>query len=134
MPPDDVQKPRILVVDDEPAIRRMVGKRLEVAGYEVIFASDGLEALNEARSQEPNLILLDLMLPKLNGYEVCRMLKFDKKYKTIPIVLLTARAAVSDELMGKACGANAFLRKPFDSKIMLSRIEELLKSSQTQSQ
>src|SRR5262245_2555489 len=101
------EKPRILLVDDEPSIVKMVGKRLEVEGVEVLIAVDGQDGLTKARAESPDLIVLDLMLPQLNGYEVCTMLKQDTRYRHIPIVLFTAKAQEKDEKLGMECGANA---------------------------
>ena len=78
---------KILVVEDDLVTQRMLSARLEITGYDVITASDGEEALNKARKENPDLLILDLMLPKMTGYEVCRMLKFDDKYKKIPIII-----------------------------------------------
>ena len=94
------EKPKILLVDDEPSIVKMVGKRLEVEGFEVLVAVDGQDGLTKARAESPNLIVLDLMLPKLNGYEVCTMLKQDARYQKIPIVLFTAKTQDKDEKLG----------------------------------
>ena len=93
------EKPRLLLVDDEPSIVKMVGKRLEVEGFDVLIAMDGQEALNKAQSEQPDLIILDLMLPKLNGYEVCTMLKQDTRHQHIPIVIFTAKTQEKDEKM-----------------------------------
>ena len=121
------EKKRILVVDDEADLVDMLKMRLEVNNYDVITAYDGQEALDKARKEKPDLIILDLMLPKIDGYKVCRMLKFDEKYKKIPIILFTARAQDSDQTMGKEVGANAYVTKPFEPKVLLGKIEELLK-------
>ena len=120
------EKHRILLVDDEPSIVKMVGKRLEVEGFDVIIAMDAQEALNKARSEHPDLIVLDLMLPKLNGYEVCTMLKQDTRYQKIPIVLFTAKAQEKDEKLGMECGANAYVRKPFRAQELLEKIRSLI--------
>jgi len=117
---------KILVVDDEMELQMGVVIRLKAAGFEVLTASDGLEGLEKARKEEPDLILLDLMLPKMDGYKVCRMLKFDAKYKDIPIILLTARAQDTDKSMGGDAGANAYITKPFDHRELLDKIKELL--------
>lgn len=122
-------KPRILLVDDEPSIVKMVGKRLEVEGFDVLVAVDGQEGLAKAQTQQPDLIILDLMLPKLNGYEVCTMLKQDTRYQKIPIILFTARAREKDEKLGMECGANAYVRKPFRAQELLERIRLLLAAS-----
>jgi DNA-binding response OmpR family regulator len=117
---------KILVTDDSATIIEMIKEALELGGYSVITAKDGQEALDKARREKPDLIILDLMLPKLDGYKVCRMLKFDEKYKAIPIVMFTARAQESDKLLGKEVGADAYLTKPFDPEKLLGKIKELL--------
>ena len=117
---------RILLVDDEPSIVKMVGKRLEVEGFDVLIATDGQDGLTKARTQSPDLIVLDLMLPKLNGYEVCTMLKQDSRYQKIPVVMFTAKAQEKDEKLGLECGANAYVRKPFRAQELLGKIRSLL--------
>ena len=119
-------KPRILLVDDEPSIVKMVGKRLEVEGFDVLIAMDGQDGLAKARTQSPDLIVLDLMLPKLNGYEVCTMLKQDSRYQKIPVVMFTAKAQEKDEKLGLECGADAYVRKPFRAQELLGKIRSLL--------
>jgi DNA-binding response OmpR family regulator len=119
-------KPRILLVDDEPSIVKMVSKRLEVEGFEVLVATDGQQALQRAQTDNPDLLILDLMLPKLNGYEVCTMLKQDTRYQKIPIVMFTAKAQDRDEKLGRECGADAYIRKPFQSQELLETIRSLV--------
>lgn len=120
-------KKRILVVDDEVDIVDMVKMRLEANDYDVITAYDGPEGLAKARKENPDLIILDLMLPKMDGYKVCAMLKRDQKYSSIPIVMFTARAQESDEKLGKELGADAYITKPFEPKVLLAKIQELIK-------
>lgn len=117
---------RILVADDEVEAVKMMRIVLEASGYEVIGAHDGQEALEKARKEIPHLMILDLMLPKLDGYRVCRMLKFDEKYRHIPIIIFTARAQESDRKMGEEVGANAYITKPFEHAVLLGKIRELL--------
>lgn len=119
-------KKKILIVDDEPHTVQTVKDRLEFGGYEVITAVDGEEALSKARNDAPNLILLDLMLPKMNGYEVCQLLKFDQKYKHIPIIMLTARTQETDKNMGKETGADEYVTKPFEFDDLVSKIKTYL--------
>ena len=126
------EQPRILVVDDEPSIVKMVGKRLEVEGFQVSVAVDGQEGLAKAQSEQPDLIILDLMLPKLNGYEVCTMLKQDVRYQKIPILLFTAKTQDKDEQLGMECGANAYVRKPFRVPELLETIRKLIAAGGTQ--
>ena len=116
---------KILVVDDEAKMIDMVKMRLEANGYDVITAYNGQEGLDKARRESPDLIILDLMLPKIDGYKVCRMLKFDEKYKNIPIILFTARAQQEDEKLGKEVGADAYITKPFEPQVLLEKIKQL---------
>lgn len=122
-----MDKKKILVVDDEKDLVEAVKFRLEANNYEVIQAYDGQEALVQARKLKPDLIILDLMLPKIDGYKVCRMLKFDERYKKIPIIMFTARAQESDKKLGEEVGADAYITKPFEPEVLLSKIKELLK-------
>jgi len=120
---------KILFVDDEPQLVEMVKIRLEANDYEVILASDGEQALEKARGEKPDLIILDIMLPKMDGYKVCRMLKFDDKYSNIPVIMLTARSQKSEKSMGEEVGADAYIIKPFEPQMLLGKIKELLKES-----
>ena len=121
-----MDKKRILIVDDEEDIVNVLRFRLEANNYAVLSASEGQEGLNKARAEKPDLIILDLMLPKLDGYKVCRMLKFDESYKSIPIIMFTARAQKKDEELGMEMGADAYIAKPFEPEILLGKIKELL--------
>ncbi|PIU40872.1 MAG: two-component system response regulator [Candidatus Omnitrophica bacterium CG07_land_8_20_14_0_80_42_15] len=117
---------KILVVDDEIQLVEMVKLRLQANGYIVLTAGDGQEALEKARKEKPDLIILDLMLPKIDGYKVCRMLKFDEKYKKIPILMFTARAQESDKKLGEEVGADGYITKPFEPSVLISKIHELI--------
>ena len=121
-------KKKILLVDDEQDMVYAVKMQLEADGFQVLTAKDGQEGLDKARKENPGLIILDLMLPKIDGYKVCRMLKFDEKYKKIPIIIYTARAQAVDEKLGYEVGADAYMTKPFDPKKLLAKINELLNS------
>lgn len=120
-------KKRILLIEDEVSLVNVIKVRLELNSYGVIIAHDGKEGLELARKEKPDLIILDLMLPKIDGYKVCRMLKFDEKYKKIPIIMFTARAQESDKKLGKEVGADGYILKPFEPEVLLSKIEELLR-------
>lgn len=117
---------KILVVDDEEHIVEMLRMRLEVHGYDVIAAYDGQEGLRLAKTESPDLIILDVMLPKMDGYSVCRMLKYDNKYSSIPIIMLTARAQQQDQNIGEKTGADIYMIKPFDPKELMGKVEEFL--------
>lgn len=120
---------KILIIEDEEAIRFILEKRLSNAGYIVISAENGIEGLNKARKENPDLILLDLMLPGIDGYQVCSILKRDRRYSHIPIIILTARIQQKDYELAMELGADAFLTKPFESQVLLNKIEELLKNN-----
>lgn len=120
-------KKKILVVDDEAALVEMIALRLEANDFAVIKAYDGQVAFNLARTEKPDLIILDLMLPKIDGYKVCRMLKFDEKYKNIPVILFTAKVQDADKELGKQVRADAYVTKPFEAEVLLAKINQLLK-------
>ena len=122
-----MDKKRILVIDDEADLVEMLSLRLQINGYEVLTASDGQEGQEKAREDKPDLIILDLMLPKIDGYKICLMLKFDEKYKNIPIILFTARAQETDISLGEEVRADAYIVKPFEPDILLAKIKELIK-------
>ena len=124
---------RVLVVDDEPDLVRILQFGLQSAGYVVESASDGQEGLKKAREVKPDIILLDLMLPKLDGYKICRLLKFDERYKQIPIIILSARTQEGDQALALEMGANRFVTKPYNFSEILTHVEELLKSASLRS-
>ena len=121
------KKKRILIVEDETELVEMVKMRLEANNYEVLTAYDGQEALEKARKEKPDLIVLDLMLPKIDGYKVCGLLKRDTRYAKIPIIIFTAKAQEEDKKLGEELGAEAYIIKPFEPQVLLSKIKELLK-------
>ncbi|MDM7924999.1 MAG: response regulator [bacterium] len=104
---------QILVVDDDPLIARLLKEPLEKAGYSVKVASHGLEALQTVKDRRPDLIILDILMPMLDGFKTARLLKFDKRFKDIPIIVLTSRATEGERKIGEQVGANEFLLKPF---------------------
>ncbi len=117
---------KVLITEDSSTIRGMLKDIFESEGYSVITAEDGFEGLNKARSEGPDLIVLDLMLPKMDGFKVCRMLKFDDHFKEIPILMLTARSSSMDKEMGEAVGADAYLVKPFEIDELLEQARALI--------
>ena len=122
-----MDKKRILIVDDEDDIRKMLKLRLQALDYEILEAGDGQDGLDKARSEKPDLMILDLMLPKMDGYKVCRMLKFDEKYKHIPIIMFTARGEERSKEISKEMGADVYVQKPFETDALVGKIRELLK-------
>ncbi|MDI6759165.1 MAG: response regulator [Candidatus Omnitrophota bacterium] len=117
---------KILVVDDEQNLVTMVAFRLERAGYSVITAFDGQEALDTVYKEMPDLIILDLMLPKIDGYKVCKTLKYGGQPLNIPIIIFTACAQGDEEIYAYECGADAYIVKPFEPVVLLAKIKELL--------
>jgi DNA-binding response OmpR family regulator len=116
---------RILVVEDDPAILRGLQDNLVFESYEVLTAADGESGLQMIRSAKPDLVILDLMLPKLNGYEVCRQARADKL--TMPILMLTARGDETDRIVGLDLGADDYVTKPFSIRELLARVRALLR-------
>jgi len=106
-------KKKILIVDDDPLIQKILREPLERTGYHVRVASHGLEALQVVKDQRPDLIILDILMPMLDGFKTARLLKFDKRFKDIPIIVLTSRATEGERKMGETVGADEFLYKPF---------------------
>lgn len=117
-------KGRVLVVEDESTIAKTIRLALEAEGFEVRLAGDGLEALKEVRKDAPDIIILDVMLPKFDGFKVCRLLKFDKATGHIPIILSSARNSDADLERGRKAGADEYIVKPFD----LERLVEIVKT------
>jgi DNA-binding response OmpR family regulator len=118
---------KILVVDDEVDLVKTIQFSLEVEGYTVLVSNDGEDALSQARKESPDLILLDIMLPKLDGYKVCRLLKFDERYKHIPILMMTAKTQEKDKVLGIETGADEYITKPFDMDELMEKIKAYLK-------
>lgn len=124
-------RPKILVVDDEPEAVELVEFNLKQAGFEVVTAADGAEALKKARALLPGLIVLDLMLPEVDGLEVCKMLRRDPATARVPIVMVTARAAEIDRILGLELGADDYLTKPFSPRELVLRVKKILERKQT---
>ena len=123
------EKPRILLVDDEPVLVKMVGKRLEAEGFELLVARDGQQGLDDVRAWNPDLIILDVALPKLTGYQVCVLLKQDPLYREIPIILFTVMASETDRKLGYQSGADVYVKKPFHAPELIGRIRALLQKA-----
>lgn len=119
---------KILVVDDETYIVELVSFNLEKEGYEVMVAYDGLGALAKAKAELPDLIILDIMLPKMDGLEVCRNLKQDNVCKIIPIIMLTAKGEEFDTILGLETGADDYITKPFSPRELIARVNARLRA------
>ncbi|OGP64841.1 MAG: hypothetical protein A2170_09620 [Deltaproteobacteria bacterium RBG_13_53_10] len=125
-PTPPIKQQRILVIEDQAVILNMLKMRLEANNYEVVTAGDGQEGLDKAHKESPNLIILDVMLPKMNGYKVCQLLKSDPTYKSIPIIISSGRTPQEIRKMGHDVGADAYISKPFEAEVLLAKIKELL--------
>lgn len=122
--------PKVLLVDDEANIRTLVSFNLSKAGYETLEAGDGQAALALVHSHQPDLILLDLMLPGMDGLEVCRQLKGNKSTSSIPIIMLTAKSEEIDRVIGLELGADDYITKPFSQRELLARVKAVLRRVQ----
>lgn len=118
---------KILVVDDEAVLVDTIAYNLEQAGYRVITAADGASALEAARRETPDLVILDIMLPEMDGLEVCRLLRREKNTATTPILMLTAKAEEIDKVIGLEVGADDYVTKPFGRRELLARVRALLR-------
>lgn len=125
-------KPKILVIEDERALVEVLSYNLEREGFEVLIAHDGQEGLRQAQLKLPDLVVLDLMLPLKPGLEVCRELRMGPRTREIPIVMVTAKAEESDELVGFATGADDYVTKPYSMKVLIQRIKKELRRVQLQ--
>ena len=123
----EVQNEKILVADDEINIRRILETRLSIRGYKVFLAADGEEAITMFKKERPNLVILDLMLPKIDGYGVCRELRKESK---VPIIMLTALGGISDRVTGLELGADDYVIKPFFLKELVARFRSVLRRTQ----
>ena len=119
-------KPLVLVADDDRDILELVAFRLERAGYDVVTANDGAEALEVASERGPDLAVLDVMMPRLDGYEVTRRLREDSGTERIPVILLTARVQEADVQRGFDSGADDYLKKPFSPQELRARVQAVL--------
>lgn len=117
---------KILIVDDEQDIVETLKFMLEAQGYECFCAYDGETGLSLAKEIIPDLMILDVMMPKINGYKISRLLKYDTKYKDIPIIMVTARSQEDDKIIGQETGVNEYITKPFELDEVISKVKEYL--------
>lgn len=122
-----MSKIKILIIEDEMNIVELLKYNLETNGYEVDFATDGLSGLQKIKTVSPNLVLLDLMLPLLDGVELCKKVKYSPETEHIPIIMLTAKGTEMDKVIGLEIGADDYLTKPFSVRELLARIKVVLK-------
>ena len=116
---------KILVVDDDPGVVKLVSELLKTRGFAVLTAVDGIDCMVMVKKEKPDLIVLDIMMPEINGYDVCHNIKFNKELKEIPILLLTARDQELDPRIGEMMGIE-YMHKPLDRELMFEKINQLL--------
>lgn len=131
MKEEKMHRKRILIVDDEKDIVDSLQFKLEHEGFDCVVAYDGQDGLLKARGENPDLILLDIMLPKMDGYKICRLLKFDENYRNIPIIMLTAKAQEADKLLAEETGADEYVCKPFVMDALLMTIKKHINNQYT---
>jgi two-component system, OmpR family, phosphate regulon response regulator PhoB len=133
-PSADAKQPRqILVVDDEPDVIQLVSSNLKTAGFDVLQAQNGMQAMEMARNHNPSLVVLDVMLPGMSGTEICKALKADRNTMNIPVIMLTARAEEVDRVVGFELGADDYVSKPFSPRELILRINAVLRRNQSDS-
>jgi len=120
---------KILIVEDEPDMSKMLQLEMQHEHYDIVCAYDGEEAYDKYLSEKPDLIILDIMIPKLNGYEVCRRIRRENEDKNTPILMLTAKTEDVDRIVGRVIGAEKYLTKPFDRQNLIKEVKKLLESS-----
>lgn len=120
---------KVLVVDDSPTILRVIDLAIKDTGWEIFHAKDGLTALKLTKEVEPDLIILDVMLPVYNGYQVCKLLKTNPKFANIPIIMLTAKSSVLDKIKGRLANADMYVTKPFSQAELLEACNKYLRRS-----
>ncbi len=117
---------RILIIEDDPAVLRAMSYMLEKEGYEVLTAMNGLEGLTKAKGENPDLLILDVMLPGIDGFEICHRLRAESQTAQLPILMLSAKGQAADKSMGLQVGANEYLTKPVERLVLLGKVEALL--------
>lgn len=122
-----MQKIKLLLIEDEEDIAHLIKLQAEISGYKVVIAGNGIDGLRAIEREEPDIVVLDIMLPGLNGFEVCRKVKKMDKLKDIPIVIISAKGEESDVVLGLELGADDYVSKPFSLKVLFSRIKAVLR-------
>lgn len=125
-------KERILVIDDEKDFVDTISERLGAKGFNILRAFNGKEGLEKALSEKPDLVILDLAMPEMNGFDVCRKIKLNENSKDIPVIMLTAKFQPNDIEFGKEMGADAYMTKPLELEMLLNNVKELLKAKRKQ--
>jgi twitching motility two-component system response regulator PilG len=123
-----VNEPVVLVVDDSPTVRKIVQLTLQREHIRVVTAGDGLSALAAVSDEEPDLILLDIMLPRMDGYNICQVIRKNMAYRDMPIIMLSGKDGLFDKMRGKLAGSTEYITKPFDSAELVATVKRYLES------
>ena len=123
---DQMGDPKVLIVDDDPVIQLLLRVNMEMEGFDVVTAADGEEGLRLANDTRPDIMLLDVMMPKLDGFEVLKQIRIREETRELPVILLSAKATARDEHAGLTAGANEYMTKPFDPPDLIERVKKLL--------
>ena len=126
---DQMGGPKVLIVDDDPVIQLLLRVNMEMEGFDVVTAADGEEGLRLASDTLPDIMLLDVMMPKLDGFEVLKQIRIREATRELPVILLSAKATTQDEYAGLTAGANEYMTKPFDPPDLIERVKKLLADS-----
>jgi twitching motility two-component system response regulator PilG len=121
-----VDEPVVLVVDDSPTVRKIVQLTLQRERIQVLTAADGLSALATVADAHPDLILLDIMLPRMDGYNICQVIRKSQKYRDLPIIMLSGKDGIFDKMRGKLAGSSDYITKPFDSADLVQTVKRYL--------
>jgi len=121
---DDLTGTKVMVIDDSKTIRRTAETLLKKAGCEVVTATDGFEALSKITDNQPDIIFIDIMMPRLDGYQTCALIKRNQNYKSTPVILLTSKDGLFDRARGRIVGSDQYLTKPFTKEELLGAIKE----------
>ena len=129
-----MSRPRILIIEDERGLTQALEYNFQREGYDVAVAHDGAEGLRKAQTLLPDVVILDLMLPGMNGLDVCRTLRSGERTRTVPILMLTARAEETDQVVGFTMGADDYVTKPFHTKVLLQRVKALQRRAESRAE
>ncbi|MBA3713741.1 MAG: response regulator [Pyrinomonadaceae bacterium] len=116
-----------MIVDDSPTVRKLVTIKLEKHGHRVVAASDGMEALTKLQEEVPDLVLLDINMPRLDGYQLCKLIKSNEATKHVPVVMLSGKDGFFDKMRGRVAGSTAYMTKPFDPETLIHTVNEYCK-------
>ncbi len=126
----ELKQPRILIIEDDKDTNDVISAILSDAGFDTLSSLDGEDGLSKAKQESPDIIILDLMLPRINGLDVCRMLSSDEKTRTIPVIILTAKSELSTKLSSFVAGAKRFLTKPFEAQDLVNEIRRTIRQKE----